>query len=101
MNDKNYRKYPKEFKLQALELYQSSGKSAAQIERDLGITTGMLLKWRDQYQVKQTSTTTELEPTDMAAAQREIIELKRELAMVKEERDILKKAINIFSQKSG
>ena len=33
----SYRKYAEEFKLEALELLKSSGKSAGQIERDLGI----------------------------------------------------------------
>ncbi len=36
-----YRKYTEEFKLEALELLKSSGKSAGQIERDLGITPGL------------------------------------------------------------
>lgn len=100
MNEKNNRKYPKEFKLQALELLKSRNKSAAQLERELGITKGMLLKWRDQYQIKKTPTTTELEFSDLETTRREVVHLKRELAMVKEERDILKKAINIFSRKS-
>lgn len=100
MSERNYRKYTKEFKLQTLGLFKSCNKSAAQLERELGITKGMLLKWRDQYQIKQTPTTTELELSDLEAAQREVVRLKRELAMVKEERDILKKAINIFSRKS-
>jgi len=38
----HYRKYTEEFKLAALELLKSSGKSAGQIERDLGITPGLL-----------------------------------------------------------
>ena len=46
-----YRKYTEEFKLEALELLKSSGKTARQIERDLGITPGLLVKWRDRYQV--------------------------------------------------
>jgi transposase-like protein len=45
---RNYRTYTKEFKLEALELLESSGHSAAQIERDLGITKGLLVKWRDR-----------------------------------------------------
>ena len=42
----SYREYTEEFKLEALELLKSSGKSAGQIERDLGITPGLLVKWR-------------------------------------------------------
>jgi hypothetical protein len=44
MSKKAYRTYTQEFKLEALELLRSSGKSAAQIERELGITQGMLMK---------------------------------------------------------
>jgi transposase-like protein len=51
--DKRYRTYTQEFKLEALELLQHSGKSAAQLERELGITKGLLLKWRDRYQVRR------------------------------------------------
>jgi transposase-like protein len=50
MEKKKHRVYTEEFKLEALGLLKSSGKSALQIERDLGITAGMLTKWRDRYQ---------------------------------------------------
>lgn len=36
--DKQYRVCPEEFKLEALELLKTSGKSAGQFERELGIT---------------------------------------------------------------
>ena len=100
MNKRNYRMWTEEFKLEALELYKRSGKSSYQIERDLGITKGLLLKWRDRYQVKNNNGEIKLEPSDMEGAKREICRLKRELAIAEEERDILKKAINIFSRKS-
>lgn len=95
---KKYRTYTKEFKLEALELLESSGKSAAEIERDLGITVGMLLKWRDRYQVKQARGEKRLEPSDMEAAQAEIRRLRKQLAVTERERDILKKTISIFSK---
>jgi transposase-like protein len=46
MDGRKYRTYPKEFKLEALEMLKRSGKSAGQIERELGITPGLLVKWR-------------------------------------------------------
>ena len=49
-DEKKYREYTKEFKLEALELLKKGDKSAAQLERELGITGGMLVKWRDRYQ---------------------------------------------------
>jgi transposase len=96
-----YRKYTEEFKLEALELLKSSGKTARQIERDLGITAGLLVKWRDRYQViSKDAAQVHLELSDMEAAKREIKRLQRRLAEVEEEREILKKTINIFSRKS-
>ena len=41
MDRKTYRTYTKEFKLQALELLENSDKSASELERELGITSGM------------------------------------------------------------
>ena len=95
---RNYRTYTKQFKLEALELLESSGESAAQIERDLGITKGLLLKWRDRYQVKKDNGEARLEPSDLEAAQAEVRRLRRQLAIAEQERDILKKAVSIFSK---
>lgn len=96
--DKRYRTYTDEFKRDALELWRSSGKSAAQVERELGITKGLLLKWRDRYQVKVIQGAAILEPSDLAATQKEVRRLQRALAVAEQERDILKKAVSIFSR---
>ncbi len=101
MNDRNYRKYSQEFKLEALELLQRGDKSAGQIERELGITPGLLVKWKARYQIiTKEGQVPEIGPSDMEAAKAEIRRLQRELATVEEERDILKKALYIFSRKS-
>ena len=95
-----YRKYTEEFKLEALELLKSSGKNSRQIERELGITAGMLLKWRDRYQVNfKDKEQFHLEPGDLEASRAEVRRLQHELAKVQEERDILKKVVNIFSRR--
>ncbi len=99
---KKYRTYTEEFKREALELLKSSGKSSMQLERELGITGGMLLKWRGRYQVVSTENQKpRLEPSDLEAAKREIQRLQRELTEIAEEREILKKVVNIFSRKNG
>ncbi len=96
-----YRTYTEEFKLEALELLKNSGKTARHIERDLGITPGLLVKWRDRYQViSKGIDQPHLEPSDFEAAKREIKRLQRRLAEVEEDRAILKKTISIFSRKS-
>jgi transposase len=99
---KSYREFTKEFKLQALDLLKRGDKTATQIERELGISPGLLAKWRDRYRVvSKEGQNTELGPSDLEAAKAEIRRLQRELANVEEEREILKKVVNIFSRKNG
>lgn len=90
--------YTREFKVEALQLLARGGKSAAQLERELGITKGMLLKWRDRYRVDEGRQS--LEPNDLEAARAEVKRLRRELEVTAQERDILKKAVAIFSHKA-
>lgn len=102
MDDKKYREYPREFKVQALELLKRGDKSAGQLERELGITPGLLVKWRARYQIlEKAGEGVQIGPSDMEAAKAEIRRLQRELANVEEEREILKKVLSIFSRKSG
>ena len=92
MEDRQYRKYAKEFKLEALELLKRGDKSASEIERNPGITPGLLVKWRTRYQViEQGGQEQRLGPSDLEEAKVEIRRLQRELAAVEEEREILKK----------
>jgi len=104
MGKRNYRMYTSDFKQQALGLLKTSGKSAGQIERDLGITPGLLIKWQAKYQAiekRGEGGELDLELSDLEAATRELKRLRRELAEVQEECDILKKAVSIFSRKSA
>jgi len=96
MSKKKYRKFSETFKKDALELLENSGKTKAEIERDLGISPGLLGKWKMRYKIDQENRT--LSPSDTEAAQKEIRRLKRELDTARMEREILKKAISIFSQ---
>ena len=97
MEDKKYREYTREFKIQALELLKRGDKKASQIEQELGITPGLLVKWRARYQIlEKEGEAVQLGPSDMEAAKAEIRRLQRELANVEEEREILKKVVNIF-----
>lgn len=99
MEEKKYRKYTEVFKLEALTLLKNSQKKAGQIERELGITPGLLSKWQVRYQaVDNGKGGVHLTPSELEAAQAEIRRLERKLAEVEEERDILKKAVNIFSR---
>ncbi len=88
------KKYTPEFKREVLAMVAEGERSVADIERDLGITTGLIYKWQERYQVRDKEL--EASPERIEAAR--IRQLERELAIVKQERDILKKAIQIFSK---
>ena len=88
-----YKKYSDEFKRDVLAMGAEGHRSVAQLERDLNITPGMIYKWRQRYQVKGEA----LEASEERAEQAELRRLRRELAVVKQERDILKKDIKVFS----
>jgi len=90
------RTYTKEFKQEAIRLYETSGKSVAQVESDLGITAGLLNKWRVRYgQNGQQAFPGKGHQTELEA---ELRRLKRENEILRQERDILKKALRVFSR---
>ena len=90
------RVYSAEFKAQAVELAERSGKTIRQIEDDLGITPGLLNKWKRLARVnKGLNGSGQRGESELVAENRR---LRRELAEVSEERDILKKTIAILAQ---
>ena len=82
------RKFDDEFKKEAVRLAKAGGKTIAAIARDLGISHSTLHTWKNK--------SVEM-PGGEIITNSEITRLKRELADVKMERDILKKAVAIFS----
>ncbi|NUQ07298.1 MAG: IS3 family transposase [Anaerolineae bacterium] len=83
------RQYDTSFKQEALRLLGMSGKSVRQIEDELGITPGLLNKWKKRYQLHPT--TGEVKPSQELDLEAENRRLRRELELVKAERDLLKK----------
>ena len=88
--------YTDEFKREALRLLESSDKPVAVIERELGLSSGLLHYWRKRFQVNDASNALDL--SEIEQLKLELREAKRELARVQMERDILKKTVGIFSQ---
>lgn len=88
--------YTPEFKQEALRLLQTSGKPVAVVERELGLSSGLLHHWRKRFQINETTKTLEL--SEVEKLKLELREAKRELARVEMERDILKKTVGIFSR---
>jgi transposase-like protein len=90
------RKYDKQFKLEAIRLCETSGRSATQIERELGISGGLLSKWRSQSgQDGQAAFPGSGQQTEIES---ELRRLKRENDILRQERDILKKAMQVFAR---
>jgi transposase len=92
------RTYTIEFKQEAVQLQENSGKSVYEVETELGITHGLLNKWKRKSQ--QSGSAAFPGRGKLTAEQEEIRRLQRELAVAQQERDILKKAVAIFSSPS-
>jgi transposase len=87
--------YTREFKLEAVRLSGTTEKSIAQIARDLGVPERVLYRWRRQLREEpETAFPGKGHQSDLEEENRR---LRRELERVQQERDILKKAIAIFS----
>ena len=89
------KQYTRTFKLEALELAKTSGKSGAQIERDLGLFPGQLYAWKRQ--LKEDGVEAFPGSGHLKESDAELRQLRRENELLRQERDILKKAIAIFS----
>ena len=53
MTRRAYRRFSKEFKLEAIRLADESGKPKAQVARELGIRVNQIGKWRKELEDKQ------------------------------------------------
>jgi transposase len=96
--ERKRKKYTREFKLEAVRLSEESELSLVELAAELGIHANTLSKWRREYAVDGQDAFPgqgNLKPAD-----EEVRRLQRELARVKEERDILKKAISYFVRES-
>lgn len=89
------RRYDKEFKINAVNLYLASGKSYEKISTELGIPSSSLVGWVHDH--KKNGQNAFPGKGNIKATDEDMVQLRKELAIVKEERDILKKALGIFS----
>lgn len=92
--------YTKEFKLEVLHIHETTTKSQAQLERELGIGQGCISRWRREL----------LEEGEQKAfpgkgvahdGDERLTQLERENRILRQELEILKKALGIFSKGQG
>lgn len=94
---KEQRKYEKQFKIDAVEHYLNNpNKPARMIAQNLGIPEKTFYAWIKDY--KKEGSQGFKGRGVIKDSHKELLDLKREIANLKEERDILKKAVAIFSK---
>jgi transposase len=90
------KRFDKEFKIEAVRLASEPGNTQSGIERDLGISQGIISRWKRELRKDGDQAFPgkgRLKPNDD-----EMRRLKRENERLRRERDILKKAVAIFSE---
>ena len=98
------RQFTDEFKREAVHLARQPGTSRAEISRDLGINTNMLHRWVREYESNPSKVTGGKNEAVSSGVFRclqvssgDFERMRRELAKVRTERDILKKALAYFA----
>ena len=87
------KRYSRDYKEDVVNLIKTGDKSISEISKELDIPSGMLYRW-----YKKISGSNNPKEVEISEKDKELRILRKKLADVEEERDILKKAINIFSK---
>ena len=94
--EKSRKKYDRQFKIDAVSMVINGERSVAEVARDLGIKVDALYRWKRELSREKT----EAFPGKgrLGPQEEELRRLRRELEQVKEDREILKKALGFFSK---
>ena len=87
--------YPPEFREQAIRLVKEAGKTMTEVARDLGVSVESLRHWIRQQEIDEGSR--EGLTTD---EKKELVRLRREVRVLREEREILRKAAAFFAKEA-
>lgn len=93
---RTYRKYDKEFVVQAVKQVVDEGRKVSEVARGLGIHENLLHKWKSQYLEDPMNAFPG--KGHIRARDEEISRLRKELERSNRDREILKKAVAIFSK---
>ena len=97
MSTKIRRSYTETFKEEAVRLVRESGHPVAPVARDLGIADYLLYRWRAEQQQAEGRGQTR---HSLRAEQAELAQLRRENAVLKQEREFLRRAAAFFAKES-
>ena len=90
--------YTREFKIEAVRLLERTGRSQAEIADELGMSSSSLSRWKKKYGADGEAGFAGR--GTLTPEEARIRQLERENEILRQERDILKKAVTIFSQPS-
>lgn len=93
------RKYSREFKLEAVRLVVEQGRTVGDVAESLGVHRSLLQRWKSQLESEGALAFPGNGRSN--ATDEEIRRLKKELARVRQERDILKKAAAYFAKEQN
>lgn len=86
--------YTREFKIEAVKLVTDHGVARNQVARDLGLDIGTLRRWITEF----AADSAQAFPGSGHPRDEELSRLRRENEVLRQEREILKKALGIFSR---
>ena len=92
------RRFTKEFEAEAIQLVQTSGRTQREVAADLGIGLSTLVRWISRSRDRQIDQPPPGRQEDMAA---ELKRLRRENEILRQERDILKRATAFFAREGS
>jgi transposase len=91
-------RYDDEYKRQAVEHWQQSGRSAAKIGAELGVRASLLYIWARKYRLVAQQGGQPVRPEHLEAMRAQIARLTEENAKLLEQREVLKKSLGILSE---
>jgi transposase len=89
-------RYSKEFKKEAVQLLRSSGRSIPQLAKELGVSEGSLRNWLKQADIDEG-----IRDGLTTHERQELNRLRREVKILQQEKEILKKAAAFFATENG
>jgi transposase len=89
------RSFSDEYKAEVVELCRTSDKSIAEVSHDLGLTVSAVRRWVAQNDIDQGR-----KPGVTTEEHDELVQLRKENRVLREERDILKRATAFFAKET-
>jgi transposase len=93
------KRFTKEFEEEAVRLFRTSGRTKGEIGEDLGVSLSTLTRWLWQRREREMEEPDRRPPGEDPAA--ELKRLRRENEILRQERDILKRATAFFAKEGS